>query len=184
MEFLQVVSLVLTLSTAGLASPTSTSNNPQQGPNNQMLVHGDQKSSEQNPANQFMYRNSPGNNSPSYVPNYQQLANVPTYPRDTPSPSTFLGLSSNGEFQLSAYFSQVFWGLVGSIVGIAVIIWLIRIIFPKESFDSLVDKIKSTKTGKNMDIDRITNMVYGAIDSYSKWATKDARAGVVNPKRR
>ena len=86
-----------------------------------------------------------------------------------------MGLASNGEFQLSAYFSTLFWGFTAIIVTIAAIIYLIRVFYPAEGLGSIVQKIKESGTGKSLDLDRITNMVYGALDSYGKWAAKDVR---------
>ena len=109
------------------------------------------------------------------------------YARDAMQPQAqpFFGLSSNGEFQLSAYFSQIFWGFVAVVVGVAVIIWLIRLFFPKESIGGLVEKIKESGTARAIDLDRLTNLVYGAFDSYGKWATKDTRDSTgYHPKRR
>ncbi|CAG7832345.1 unnamed protein product [Allacma fusca] len=177
MDYLRILSLVFALTSLGSCHSTSGSTNLQSNQNTQ-LTNGEpnQKSTEQNAANQFFYRNS--NPSPSYIPNYQVSNGQPYRQEPSSGPSPFLGLSSNGEFQLSAYFSQIFWGVVAVVVSVAVIIWLIRLFFPHESLGNLVDKIKSTKAGKNLDIDRITSLVYGALDSYDNWSKRDTRGSI------
>lgn len=108
-----------------------------------------------------------------------------TYPRESYGTSRdaagnpVFGVSSNADFQLSAYFGQIFWGFVAVTLTLVVSIWIIRFFAGTDVVGGLVEKIKeSGATGKSLDLDRLTNVVYQAFDSYGKWAAKEARHAV------
>jgi len=168
------------------AQPTSNSLNSQ--PVSNQLTNGDliMKPGETT-TGQFHFRNPnsaasqqqqqqsqqvyPINNQPGYQ---STSSNYPpaSYVRDAQS-SPFFGLASNGEIQLSAYFSQLFWGFVAVTVTIAAIIYLIRLFFPTAGIGNIVKKLNESGAARGLDLDKITNVVYGALDSYGKWAVKD-----------
>lgn len=90
--------------------------------------------------------------------------------------SEIFNLSSDAEFNLSAYFGQIFWGFVGCTIFIAIIIWIVRYLKGVEGLGNIVEKIKDTSgTGRSLDMDKLTNAVYQAFDTYGKWVAKEAQ---------
>ncbi|XP_021961214.1 uncharacterized protein LOC110856937 [Folsomia candida] len=141
-----------------------------------------------------------GSSSPSvnYQPSSQQRETYPattsSFSRDSYGTSRdasgggnpIFGVSSDANFQLSAYFGQIFWGFVTVSVTLVVAIWVIRFFSGTDVVGGFFNKIKdSSATGKSLDLDGVTNMVYDALESYGKWAAKEVRHAVdVNSKGR
>ncbi len=103
--------------------------------------------------------------------------------RDVSAGNPLFGLSSNADFQLSAYFGQIFWGFVAATLTLVLSIWIVRFVAGTDVFGGLVERIRdSSPTGKSLDLDGVTNMVYEALESYGKWAAKEVRhATEINP---
>jgi len=54
--------------------------------------------------------------------------------------------------------------------------WLIKFFVGTDVVGGLVEKIRdSGATAKSLDLDRITNIVYKAIDTYSKYAVNEVK---------
>jgi len=182
----KTLTILIVLGVGGIrAQPTANSLNSQ--PLNNQLTSGDQvngvPSLKGETTGQFMFQqlrnpssNPPPQQQPSYnQPGYQQTsASYPPAPygRDVQS-APILGLASNGEFQLSAFFSQFFWGFVAVTVTIAIIIAIIRFMYPTAGIGGIVSKLKESTAARSIDLDKLTNVVYGALDSYGKWAVNE-----------
>lgn len=94
--------------------------------------------------------------------------------RDVSTGNPIFGVSSNADFQLSAYFGQIFWGFVAVTLTLVVSIWIIRFFAGTDVVGGLVEKIRdSGATGRALSIDNLTSTVYKALQAYDEWAKED-----------
>lgn len=81
------------------------------------------------------------------------------------------GLSSTGDFQLSAYFGHAFWITVSAIIIIIIIVLIFRSVGGFERLGGFVEDLQKPRKdgGRAIDLDKLTAMAYTAFDQYGKW---------------
>jgi len=94
------------------------------------------------------------------------------------SSSPYFGVTTGTAWELSAYFGPVFWGFVAVVATFGFCVGVSRFILGADIFGGMFRRIsEAAPTGKSLDLDNITNMVYQALDTYGRYAAKDARYG-------
>jgi len=90
----------------------------------------------------------------------------------------YFGVSTGTAWELSAYFGPVFWGFVAIVATFGFCVGVSRFLLGGDIFGGMFRRIsEAAPTGKSLDLDNITNMVYQALDTYGRYAAKDARYG-------
>lgn len=108
--------------------------------------------------------------------------NAVGHPSNSFQPPQLFGLSSNGDFQLSAYFGNIIWTVLSGLVILIAVVVLFRSfgVFEKIGglFDNFNDSDGKNGSGRAIDLDKLSTMVYTAFDQYGKWKNiaKDKKA--------
>ncbi|CAL8082161.1 unnamed protein product [Orchesella dallaii] len=91
----------------------------------------------------------------------------------------YFGINAGTAWELSAYFGQVFWAVVAVLVAFVACLGVTRLFVGGDVLGGLFQRIKeNAPSGRSLDLDNLTNIVYQALETYGKFAAKDVRQGV------
>lgn len=82
------------------------------------------------------------------------------------------------DYLFSAYIGPVVWGFIAILATFGLCVGVSRFVMGSDIFGGIFQRSKDVVAGaRSLDLDNITNMVYQALDTYGKYAEKQARQG-------